>query len=629
VSDVDLRGVILEDRYQVDEQLAEGAMGSVWRGERLKLGRAVAIKIMHEELPDELASRQRFEREAKLMARLEHPNCVSVIDFGVHDGKPFLVMDLVRGTSLQELMDREKRMDPPRAAEIMKQVLSGLAHAHELGIVHRDIKPANIMVGDKAGIGMQVRILDFGLARPAQTSTKLTTGIVVGTPNYMSPEQCRGGDIDGRCDLYACGVILFELLTGRKPFLADDPIQVVRMHMNQAPPRLADIVPGDYGDFEAVVARALAKDPGGRYATAQDMVRALDAALASKRSLGHAVPFAPSSARPSAPQVATMSGWSVPAETSAAQAAADRASGLGPRASGPESGAAAAAAVAVPASASASASTSAPAAATASPPRPATAPPARPAIGVPPPPFSTAPGAASNADTVADPDAAAKAQAAAAAELAASGRGPMPEARGPSSTPGPSPTLPFSRKQLLIAGGGLLGVILLIAILAGGGGSSKSTSTPARDAASGHPAPDPAPSADLLPGILADANDRVASGDREGALSSLLRARRDYPESAAVPLLLGRIYFSKLYWTDGIKNFRDAIHLDPSLRSDPELIKAALRGFITTPSVERELETFLREDIGAAAVPYLEETARDHPNPTIRSRAAAELKRLQ
>src|SRR5687768_7841925 len=116
-------------------------MGAVYRGERLQLGRAVAIKIMHQELPDELASRQRFEREAKLMALLEHPNCVSVIDFGVHDDKPYLVMDLIRGTSLLDVLEKQHTIEIPRAADIIRQVLAGLAHAHEMGIVHRDIKP--------------------------------------------------------------------------------------------------------------------------------------------------------------------------------------------------------------------------------------------------------------------------------------------------------------------------------------------------------------------------------------------------------------------------------------------------------------------------------------------------------
>src|SRR6185312_6963975 len=138
-----------------------------------------------------------------------------------------------------ELIQSSGPLDPARAAELMRQVLSGLAHAHELGIVHRDIKPANVMLTEKTGLGEQVRILDFGLARPASETTKLTTGMVVGTPNYMAPEQIKGGAVDGRTDLYACGVMLFELVTGEKPFRADDPIVVVRKHLHDPPPKLA------------------------------------------------------------------------------------------------------------------------------------------------------------------------------------------------------------------------------------------------------------------------------------------------------------------------------------------------------------------------------------------------------
>jgi eukaryotic-like serine/threonine-protein kinase len=316
VSDSDLSGTVLDGRYTVIEPIAEGAMGSVYRGERLKLGRAVAIKIMHHELPDELASRQRFEREAKLMALLEHPNCVSVIDFGVHDDKPFLVMDLVRGASLVDILDKERRIEVGRAADIIRQVLSGLAHAHELGIVHRDIKPANIMISEKAGLGQQVRILDFGLARLTEGSTKLTTGIVVGTPNYMAPEQCKGGDIDARTDLYACGVMFFEMLTGRKPFVADDPLQVVRKHLLEPPPTLASVDPGvEWGELEGVIARALSKAPGDRFESAVVMAKAVEAAAskttkASAAALfARAVPDGPAQANS---QLATMSGWNVP-----------------------------------------------------------------------------------------------------------------------------------------------------------------------------------------------------------------------------------------------------------------------------------------------------------------------------
>jgi serine/threonine-protein kinase len=330
----DLSGAVLDDRYQVIEPIAEGAMGAVYRGERLKLGRAVAIKIMHDALPDELASRGRFEREAKLMARLEHPHCVSVMDFGLHDGKPYLVMELVRGTSLLDVLAKSGRIEPARAAELVKQVLSGLAHAHELGIVHRDIKPANIMLTERTGLGEQIRILDFGLARPAIDSTKLTTGIVVGTPNYMAPEQIKGGAIDGRTDLYAVGVMLFELITGKKPFLADDPLAVVRKHLHAAPPTIAETAPGlNVPELEEVVAKALAKQPQHRFASAAEMSAAIDQAVQRRASMadlmGRAVPqragtapsgpFAESSdpsvrpvIDPSGARVATASGWNMP-----------------------------------------------------------------------------------------------------------------------------------------------------------------------------------------------------------------------------------------------------------------------------------------------------------------------------
>src|SRR5438270_13753539 len=156
----DLSGAVLEGRYQIQEKLAEGAMGVVYKGIRTQLNRPVAIKVMHAALPGVMAARERFEREAKLMALLEHPHCVSVIDYGLHGEKPYVVMELVRGRSLHDLIVEQGQFDVPRAADIVRQVLSGLAHAHEQGIIHRDIKPANIMITPKAPLGVHARILD-------------------------------------------------------------------------------------------------------------------------------------------------------------------------------------------------------------------------------------------------------------------------------------------------------------------------------------------------------------------------------------------------------------------------------------------------------------------------------------
>ena len=215
----DLTGQVLDDRYRVIEAIGEGAMGSVFRGERLKLGRMVAIKVLNEAIPNE-ASRKRFEREALAMAKLEHPNCGTVIDVGVHNGNPFVVMELINGTNVKELV-KNGPLSVERAVDIVRQVLAGLSHAHEHGIIHRDIKPANIMLTQKSGVGDVAKILDFGLVRTSQDRTNLTGAMVVGTPSYMAPEQIRGGEIDGRVDLYASGVMLFELLTGTKPFVAE------------------------------------------------------------------------------------------------------------------------------------------------------------------------------------------------------------------------------------------------------------------------------------------------------------------------------------------------------------------------------------------------------------------------
>src|SRR5262245_27696524 len=251
-------------------------MGVVYRGTRLKLDRAVAIKVMHASLPGAMEGKKRFEREAKLMARIEHPHCVSIIDYGIHSEKPYVVMELVRGRSLHEILVEHGRFEIPRAIDILCQVLSGLAHAHDQGIIHRDIKPANIMITPKAPLGVHARILDFGLARLLGASASLSNGVAVGTPSYMAPEQCRGEHVDARADIYACGIVLFEMLTGKKPFIANDPIAIVKQHLEQMPPLLAEVKPDDYGPLEGIVARALAKSPSDRYPTAVAMAEALD-----------------------------------------------------------------------------------------------------------------------------------------------------------------------------------------------------------------------------------------------------------------------------------------------------------------------------------------------------------------
>jgi serine/threonine protein kinase len=270
-------GTTLDGRYQIVGALAAGGMGVVYRGERLGLGRSVAIKFLHAHMAADKSFLQRFAIEAKAMAKLQHPHCAAVIDFGVAGQEPYVVMDLVAGESLRSLLDRG-RLLPSRALGIMRQILSGLAHAHAHGITHRDIKPDNIMVEATGSFGDQVRILDFGLAKLRENTSGLTTGFVVGTPSYMAPEQTLAQPVDERTDIYACGVLLFEMLTGVKPFRAEESVDVLRMHREKAPPRLAEVAPDLRlsDEIEAAVLQALAKAPSHRFASAAAFATALE-----------------------------------------------------------------------------------------------------------------------------------------------------------------------------------------------------------------------------------------------------------------------------------------------------------------------------------------------------------------
>ncbi|MGN6109391.1 MAG: protein kinase domain-containing protein [Kofleriaceae bacterium] len=588
----DLTGAILDGRYRVIEPVAEGAMGVVYRAERIKLGRIVAVKVLHESLPNELSSRKRFEIEAMAMAKLEHPHCAAVLDVGMHDDRPFVVMDFVSGPNLKDVIASQAPLPVARAAEIVRQILSGLAHAHEHEIIHRDIKPANIVLSQKSGLGDHVKILDFGLARLSQDSS-LTTGIVVGTPSYMAPEQIRGTLIDGRVDLYACGVLLFELLTGRKPFVSkkDDPIEVCSMHLKNPPPRLADLRAGvDFGELEAVVARALAKKADERFATAGEFAGALEAAALRHKGASIAPPIAQPVAPPVAPPIAPpVAQPAVDANLRATLPGLSAVpSGVQTR-SGP-TGQSAGAPIAPPPNSTLPGLAAIP---------PAPGPePTMASLGFSPPPPRVAP--------------------------------PPPSAHGAPSAPPPTssaaaPTpLWRNRKYVAIGASALLAVLVLAVVLATSGSSS--TTPPVDAAVAPAPAPTPAP-ADPAADVLARADELISAGRREAALDLLTGSRRAFPEDARLSYLAGKLYFERLWWTDGLKQLRDTVRLDPQYRTDPELIKIVLKGFITTPRYDSALASFLREEIGPAAKPYLEETATSHPNASIRQRAASELRR--
>ena len=285
-----LIGRTLAGRFRITGFIGEGAMASVYRGSQEAEPRDVAIKVMHPQLAKDEAFVKRFRREAKAASRLNHPNSVHILEYGVDEELLYIVMELLTGRDLFEVLVVERRIAEARAARILIQALDALTVAHEQGVVHRDLKPENIMVmrdGDEPFLE-RVKVLDFGIAKildrdhstdaPASSlaSSALTTvGVVVGTPEYMSPEQCRGEPVDARSDIYACGVLLFQLLTGRTPFSGDSPVQVAMMHLRENPPMPSSLVPNIHPALEAVLLMALNKWPAQR----QPSARALAAEL--------------------------------------------------------------------------------------------------------------------------------------------------------------------------------------------------------------------------------------------------------------------------------------------------------------------------------------------------------------
>ncbi len=287
-------GTTLEGRYRIVDRLAAGGMGVVYRGEHMAIGKPVAIKFLHDALtliPDVV---KRFQREATAMSKLAHPNLVSVLDSGLERGTPFLVMDFVSGKSLAETLAGGP-LPATRAAGIARQILAGVKAAHAQHVVHRDLKPDNIILLDGVE-GDFVKILDFGLAKVLRgedsAASQLTnTGFALGTPGYMSPEQARGTEADERSDLYAVGVILYHMVTGRKPFVADSPLAVLRMHMDDAPTPPTRVAAGCCSpELEKTILRAMAKDPADRWQTAGEMAQALTATPEGRELAGEERP---------------------------------------------------------------------------------------------------------------------------------------------------------------------------------------------------------------------------------------------------------------------------------------------------------------------------------------------------
>jgi serine/threonine-protein kinase len=277
-------GRVIAGRYRLDAVLGSGAIGVVYRATHLRDGAAVAVKVPRPESLSGDDARRLFRREARAAARLSHPNSVRVLDVGEEtDGLAYVVMDLVEGRDLFEVMTAEGPFDPARIAAIATQVLDALAAAHDAGVVHRDLKPENILVTRKGG-EERALLTDFGVAKILEGSTSESrshsvAGAITGTPTYIAPEQVLGEAIDGRADLYAVGVLLYELCCGAPPFEDDRPIDLVVAHVMRAPRPPSTRRAGVHAGLEAVAMRALAKKREARYADARAMRAAIEEAM--------------------------------------------------------------------------------------------------------------------------------------------------------------------------------------------------------------------------------------------------------------------------------------------------------------------------------------------------------------
>ena len=281
------QATLVAGRYQLGPSLGRGGMADVHAGLDVRLGREVAVKVLRSDLARDPSFRLRFEREAQNVAGLNHPGIVAVYDTGEVAaegvGLPFIVMEYVSGSTLRDLLRVHGPMPPERACAVMADVCAALGYSHDSGVVHRDVKPANIMITP----GDVVKVMDFGIARAlTETGPALTGDMVIGTAQYLSPEQGLGQEVDARADVYAAGCVLFELLTGEPPFTADSPVAIVYQHVREDPPLIATLAPPGVAvssELEAVVRRAMAKNPENRYATAADMRADLLRVLAGER----------------------------------------------------------------------------------------------------------------------------------------------------------------------------------------------------------------------------------------------------------------------------------------------------------------------------------------------------------
>jgi serine/threonine protein kinase len=253
-------GAVVDGRYRIRGRIGSGGMADVYLAEDQQLGREVAIKVLHRRFARDQQFVERFKREARAAAGLNHPNVVNIFDRGEHDGTYYIAMENLPGRTLRDLLHEEAPLDQERAIHFGVQILQAAGFAHRNGIVHRDFKPHNVIVGADD----RLKVTDFGIAR-AGASEMTETGSIMGTAQYLSPEQAQGQHVEAASDIYSIGVMLYEMLTGQVPFTGDSAVSIALKHVNDEPIPIRQLRPDVHPALEAAVMRALAKDPAQRY----------------------------------------------------------------------------------------------------------------------------------------------------------------------------------------------------------------------------------------------------------------------------------------------------------------------------------------------------------------------------
>jgi len=609
-------GGLIDARYKVLEAMASGSMGIVYKAERVPVGKLVAIKFLHASFANDAEFLGRFERETRVMSKLTHPNCVSVVDFGVWDGSPYLVMEYVSGTTLRALIDHGA-LPPKRALALIRQITAGLAHAHAQGIVHRDVKPANIMISEEIGTGDHVRILDFGLARlrGAVGRDATQTNVVVGTPNYMAPEQTVGGGlIDARTDIYAVGVVLFEMICGDRPFQADDTLALLGMHRAAPIPRLTDHVARDVQlppGLQDIVDKAMAKSPGDRFQSAIELAEAIDdVASALSGDTGELVIRRSGPAR----RVATAP---TVLEVSDAADLVGSSSRARAKSSGNSVGSLLFLVILLGGAAAAvwwlklrDPGTKALAGPTAS--------------------SDAKPDSRTQGDTKPD---AGPTPAGSGNTAVASGTG-----RDEASAPGPDASEPPADASVVEPGsaGGAEQVDAATEVAApGSAADNEMNPATADDPAPGKGSADsedeeaanapktteeaekhaPAPPAAVT--TVSGAIQLIKEGKREQAIASLTGLWKKTPNSSTIPFLLGNLYFDQRWWSVALDYYTAAIKKNADYRANQILNHNVIR-MLASNKTSRKAQGFLKYTVGKPALPYLRSAAQHDPNSQVK-----------